>query len=222
MTLFLGPHNSYTVNDSWQSVDQVNAVSVSSTVTRNTVFQAIATLLQSVPQITSPVAINGSVNWRQRVHVHALEFYNAWAGSQGSVLLSGDLYNFTRAVVWETRDNYSVSSTEVMLGVHNPLQTTDCRRILYDRVFGLSTQAFNAADFNAPGVASERCIIPVNQTYDWFTTVAAGTSGWDTKAGNIYVSLQSDSSATPHPLCNFTMRIYFRLLKAGSNSNAGN
>lgn len=219
--MLLGPHNSYNVNDSWQTVDQVNAANVSTAVTRNSVFSAISTLLGSVPQITSPVAVNGSINWRQRVHVHALEFYNSWAGAQGTALLAGDLYNFCRALVWETRDNFAVGTTEALVGVHNALQTSDCKRVLYDKVWPLTSQAFNSGDFNAPGVGAERCIIPVNQTYDWFTLVSAGTSGWDTKSGNIYVSVQSDSSATPHPLVNFSVRVYFRLLKSGSNSNAG-
>lgn len=221
MTLLLGPHNSYNVNDSWQSVDQVNAVSPSSVASRQSIFAAIATLLQTIPQITSPVAVNGSVQWRQRVQIHAVELYHAWAGAQGTALVAGDLYNFGRLVLWETRDNYTVGTTEALVGVHNPLNLVDAKRVYYDRVLGLTSQAFNSADYNAPGLSHERCIIPVNQTYDWFTTVAAGTSGWDTKSGNMFVSYQSDSSVTPHPLLNFSVRVYFRLLKAGSNSNAG-
>ncbi len=220
--LFLGPHNSYAVNDSWQSVDQVNSINVASAVGRTSVFSAIATLLATVPQITSPIAVNGSVQWRQRVQIHALEFYNAWTGSQGTALLAGDLYNFGRILLWETRDNYSVANTtEPLNGVHLPLNLVDSRRIFYDKVVTLPSHAFNAGDYNVPGLSSERCIIVVNQTYDWFTVVSGAATGWDTKSGNIFVSYVSDSTANPHPVLNFSVRIYFRLLKAGSNSNAG-
>lgn len=220
-TLFLGPHNSYVVNDSWQSVDQVNSINVASATGRQSIFAAIATLLATVPQITSPIAVNGSVQWRQRVQVHALELYNAWTGSQGTALVAGDLYNYGRILAWETRDNYSVGTTEALSGVHLPLNLVDARRVFYDKVVALPSHAFNAGDYNVPGLSSERCIIPVNQTFDWFTTVAGAASGWDTKSGNIYISYVSDSTATPHPVLNFSVRIYFRLLKAGSNSNAG-
>lgn len=181
----------------------------------------MANLLATIPQITSPIAVNGSVQWRQRITIAAIDFSYSVVGSQGTALVAGDLYNFTRAIVWETRDSYSLSPNTPLVSVHVPLNNYDCKKVYFDEVQTLPTNAFNSADYNAPGLHHKRVMLPVNQTYDWFTTQVNGLGGWDTKTGNIVCSFVSDSGATPHPTVHFAFRVYFRLLKIGSKSNIG-
>lgn len=209
-----------TVNDSYQTVDYTVSSTVTNGALNQSIFAPIAALLSTVPQITSPVTVSGGIQWRQRVKIHAMEVSVNYVGSQGTAITSGDLYNFVRTVIWETRDSYSVATAVPLLAVHSPLNLVDTSKVHYDVTKTLSSQAFNAADYNAPQTSHDKCLIPVNKLYDWFTVTASGTSGWDTKAGNIFMSAKSDSFATPHPQLEMYVRIYFRLLKAGSNSTA--
>lgn len=217
----LGPHNSYSVNDSYQSIDFTGSTSTSSTVNTQAFLASLANLLSTIPQITSPIAVNGSVQWRQRITISAIDMSFAVVGAQGTALSAGDLYNFTRLVVWETRDSYSLSPNTPLVGVHVPLNNFDCKKVHYDEVQQLPTQAFNSGDYNAPGMYHRRVMLPINQTYDWFTRTVDGSGGWDTKTGNILCSFVSDSALTPHPTIWFSFRVYFRMLKIGSKSNQG-
>jgi hypothetical protein len=214
-----GKFRKIVVNDNYQFVDNKITVNASTTSGRFSLFTQLANLLGTVPQMAEPILQNGNVEWRARIYISHIELRTLCVGSQSNTLVAGDLFNNVRFVVSETRDAFGIASTPTLVGVADPLQVADKRFVHLDHMYNVMTQAFNGAGYNVPGVHNDLFNIPINRTFDWFTLVTTGASGWDTKTGNIECATVSDSSVTPNPSITYTSRIYFKILKSTGRGN---
>jgi len=215
-----GPHRRIVVSDSFQFVDKVLTVNASTTASRFSIFTDIITLLATIPQITDPIIENGNVEWRARIFISHIEMRILAVGSQSNTLVAGDLFNNVRFIVAQNRDSFSIASTPALTGVTAPLELCDTRIVYLDHMYNLMTRAFNGAGYNVPAVQNSLFNVKINECFDFFTLVTVGSTGWDTKVGNIEVATVSDSSVTPNPSLNFTIRTYFKILK-GSDRDRG-
>jgi hypothetical protein len=215
--LVKGRNRHFKVSDVYQFVDRKVTLSVTTTANRFGLFTELLNLLGTVPSMGQAVLFNGSVEWRARIYVHHIEVRILVVGSQSNTLVAGDIYNNVRTLCYETRDGTGVVPTPVLTGVVDPLDTIDARFIHLDHMFNLMTQAFNGAGYNSPGIANEVFNIPIHRTFEFFSPVSTGTSGWETKVGNIWMSTVSDSSVTPNPTMTYTTRLFYQILKPTGN-----
>ncbi len=211
------PRHAYVISDIEQYADLTANASSSTTTTTQSLLTSITAVLAAVPQQSTPSYNNGAVQWKQRILLNRIEIRYRLIGAQATALVAADIFNNVRLLVWETRDSHLVSvANNPLTGVDDPLNVSDVRMIHYDSVIPLCSHAFDSADTNVPDVKTRTVVIPINRMFDFFTTVAAGTSGWDTKVGNIRVSHVSDSSVSPHPTVITTARLYYELVRPTS------
>jgi len=212
-----GKNHKIVVSDSTQFVDHVYSAAVNNSVVRYSLLTDMMNLLASVPQMTDAILVNGSIQWHSRIVFSHVELRLLCIGSQSNTLVAGDIFNNMRILVAETRESWAQTSTAPLVGVTDPLNLIDTRVIHLDKLVSLSSRAFNGAGYNSPGIESDVININLNRAFDIVTPVALGTSGWDTKYGDIEIFLASDSTVTPHPTIVITTRLFYKILK-----NAGN
>jgi len=197
------------VSDREQYVDLNVNGSVSTSVTSGSYLPTLIAMYNATPQATTPVNINGAIQWISAITItHIVEQWK-FIGSQETALVAADLYNTERAVSWYTEDDTTATTTQPLIGTDSQLNLQDVREVYHDITVPLISRAIEGTD-NVPDMKVRRINIPVNRRFDFFTAVAAGTSGWQTKKGDLRYSVISDSSVVPSPTYFLTARVYFR------------
>lgn len=201
------------MSNSLQYVDVERPLgNVSSTVGSISMFDPIFTLFQAAPQMTKAVYQDGGVRWRQSLWLSHMEVRFRCVGAESTAVLPADVHNVVRMILWETPDETLITTASPLATIDDPLNTGDVRRIYCDKTFLLESLAFTASDYNSPQMKFWNVNFPIQRRFDLLSNTAAGTSGWFTKAGNIQLSVVSDSAAIPHPQYVFTCRLYFKML----------
>jgi len=139
-----------------------------------------------------------------------MEVTATFTGSEGTALAAADLYNRIRICFFYTPVPSADNPAIPLYDVTGFCNITDVKTIYFDKVFSLPSQAFNSADYNAPGMQSLKKTIVVNRNLEWNNyTSSPEVNYWYTRAGNLYVAYVSDSSATPHPSLEMRTRLYY-------------
>jgi hypothetical protein len=167
-------------------------------------------ILGGYPILARPSFVNNVIIWQTRVRLSRMVVKWRAVGSTGGFVTPGDLYNTMRCVIYKTDEEYATVNIEPLVSVDGGLDLEDTRTVFYDKTILLPTQAFDSSTgTNIPMLASGCLEIPLNLALDCFTSVNAGTSGWNTKLGDLVFSVVSDSSVTPHPSFVCTIRVYY-------------
>ncbi len=189
--------------------------SVSTTVSGGT------TILGQLMQDSDGVLASSPATWRisltandrqynSLIRLHHMKLRNRVVGAQANSLLSGDLYNTVRFVLYDTSVRYLSSNSSIISDVDGFPDTADVNKVLYDVQYSLPSQAFDSATgYNVPQVLSDEKTFQLNRKLVCWTNANAGTSGWNTREGDILFDVVSDSSAAPHPTISIYFRIYY-------------
>lgn len=171
-------------------------------------------ILASFPQITTPVYSGTSIDFFAKVRIKSIMASVNFRGSEGTALLAADLYNQVRAALWTTGVVYSVNPVEPLESqTHMWPNNVDLQEMLLDVKYDLPSVSFEPSTrYNAPYMRTYRVHIPVNRTFDCVTQTNTGTNDWDTKDGNIWFSIVSDSTTSPHPEMTCAFRVFYELL----------
>lgn len=172
-------------------------------------------ILASFPQISTPVYSGSSIDFYCKIHVKAILISIAFHGAEGTALLAADIYNEVRTALWTTGVVYSISPVEALeTDVHQWPNTVDMQDMLLDLKFDLPSISFEPSTrYNAPSLRTYRMLVPVNRTFDCVTQSNTGTTGWDTKDGNILFSAVTDSTASPHPIMYSNSRVFYEIIR---------
>ncbi len=182
--------------------------------TTSTILGPIHDTFVDNPQITKPIAFGaGTIRYQAAVVIHGLCLRYRLVGAQSNVLASGDLFNSSRQIVWETGATYQDTTIAIGTGLDNWYDNSDIVKIHHDHTVCLPMQAYNSASgYNAPDVRVVERYIPINRRYDWFSTNNPPTV-WDTKRGDILFNFISDSGVSPHPTLWCSIRIYYDMIQ---------
>lgn len=194
----------------WFVLDQA----VSSTLTSYSVLSQIAVQFNATPQITKPITFGaGTIRYQAAVQLHGVVVKIRTIGAQATTLLYGDLYNSIRTMLYISGSTLSDTPDSVGAGVDTMFNQTDVTKLLLDHTFDLPSTAYiQSNSYNVPNVKSQYVYIPINQRFDFFTT-GTSTTNWDTRKNNLVFTHVSDSSATPHPQLNVSIRMYYDLIQ---------
>jgi hypothetical protein len=149
----------------------------------------------------------------QKVRIDYMEILVGLTQSQATALAASDLYNRVRFALVLTGETF-------LAPVHTPYLSTnvsasmgditETQKVYLDLVQSLTSQAFNAADYNAPQVKDFRFHVPLNLTLDCVSTTASGSGAtWDTRKFNLWFENVSDSSVAPHPAITYSARVFY-------------
>jgi hypothetical protein len=207
--LILGPSGSMVVSDRLQYVDTIVNGTVTTTGVTGSLLANLAALYASFPQSTTPVMINGTAQWVSAVTVTHIDIQWKFVGSQETTLVNADLYNTMRGIVYYTDNHTGEAPVSPLVGTDQQLDLQDVAEIYCDHNKVLPSQASESA-VNVPDLWIGRVQRPVNRAFDWYTTVAAGTSNWFTRRGDIYYAVISDSSIIPSPTFFLSARVFFQ------------
>jgi len=172
-------------------------------------------ILGSFPQTTIPVITGTSTTWYQEVRITDMLLSVSCIGSQSNALLAADLYNRIRTYFCWTGKSFSTANV-------NPAGSSlvlwpvmqDITEVLFDANFDLPSVSFDTTNTtNTPMVRTWRGRIPINKTLQCFSSSATGTSGWDTKEGDLILALISDSAVTPNPTVSINARIFYDIIR---------
>jgi len=193
------------------------ATTANTTAAQQSVLAPLMTnILAAFPQTTIPVIQGTTVTWYQEIRITDILVSIDVIGSQSNTIVAGDLFNRLRSYLFWTGKSYSTTNV-------NPASASsygswplmqDVDRILLDINFDLPSVSFDSTSAtNTPMVRTYRARLPVNRTLECFTSVAAGTSGWDTKEYDLIVAHQSDSSVLPNPQIIYNLRCYYDIVR---------
>lgn len=133
-------------------------------------------------------------------------------GSEGNALVSGDLFNRIRFIIWETEFPFSATNTPTW-DIDNQTDFKYVSKIHFDEVISLSAPSFDTAAVLAiPGTKSLCIDLPIRMPFEALsTTTAAGLPTlFDTRRNNLRYAFVSDSSVAPSPTLSGSVRMYFR------------
>jgi len=172
-------------------------------------------ILASFPQISTPVYSGSSIDFYAKIRVKAIMVSVAFRGSEGTALAAADIYNQVRAALWTTGVVYSITPVETLeTQIHQWPNTVDLQEMLLDVKFDLPAVTFEPSTrYNAPFMRTYRTMIQVNRTFDCVTQSNTGTTGWDTKDGNILFSAVSDSTTSPNPEMSTACRVFYEIIR---------
>jgi hypothetical protein len=170
-------------------------------------------LLATAPQTGMPYFQSSkNIAYKNRIHLHHLEIDLTCASSQSTVLLASDIFNVIRLAIYKTGETYQSSNENYLTGITTGTNTVDVDRIYADWSVVLSSQAFNAADYNSPGVKNFQFRIPINEDIRCYTMNGANTV-WETDKSDWIFEYVSDSSVTPHPYIDYNIRCFFSIIR---------
>jgi len=192
----------------------LTGVSSISTMTTNSILGPITDQLTANPQIAKPVSFGaGTIRYQAAIMIHGLCMRYRVVGAQANILASGDLFNSSRQIIWESGASYQDTTLAIGTGLDNWYDNSDIVRIHHDHVANLPSQAYNTSSgFNVPNVVVVEKYLPINRRYDWFSTNNPPTV-WDTKKGDILLNFISDSGVVPHPTIWVSIRIYYDFIQ---------
>lgn len=169
-------------------------------------------ILQQFPAHAKPYYRNGAFGLRQRITLLRVELTYQVIGAQSNAILSADIYNTVRLAVFSTGVSYLDTNAEYLTGTLTGPNPDQARRIYYDKVHVLMTNAWNASSgYNSPGVQTVQKSVPLNMVLDTSSTTTSGSgTDWRTDGSDLIINYVSDSSVSPHPTVQLTARIYFK------------
>lgn len=193
------------------------STSVSTSVTNLYPLDALlgsAGILQAYPQRSTPVYMNGTYRLRTRIHISRIEFRLIFVGAVSNAVLAADLYNTIRAAMHLSGTDYSALGADYLAAVNQGTNITDCKRIYFDRVLALPSQAYDVTITTpTPQVLTWSGYFEPNLPLDCFSTNATGSgAAWDTNGLDIDMEFVSDSSLAPHPSVSGSVRLVFEYM----------
>lgn len=177
-------------------------------------LSAASGILQAFPQHATPVYQAGTFRLKTKVRITRFEFTFDLAGSQSNTLVPADLYNYMRIAVIKTGKTYANSNINYLTSVHGGTNLQDVQQILADKIFGLTSQAFDTTNYNAPQLDSWRFSIDCDWITVFYSTNATGVgAAWENQEGDLMVELVSDSTLAPNPVSTVHCRVFFDFQK---------
>lgn len=175
----------------------------------------LVAVFQTNPQITKPVTYGSSnTRYQASVIIHGICIRMRAIGAQGTTLLYGDLYNSIRCRLHISGSTFADAPDSLGGGVDLWYDTGDVVRMLYDHLFDLPSTAYNSASgYNVPNVRSDGVYIPLGMRFDFFSLGASAAGNWDSRKNDIVLTYVSDSSATPHPVLQSSIRLYYDIVQ---------
>lgn len=172
---------------------------------------AAGSLFPSNLQTHRLVSSSGSAQYLHNLQLAYLDLAYSVSQSQANNLIAADLFNRVRVCVWWTEDPYRETVLPTW-SVDDQPDWREVKKVLYDEIHVLVSQAFDSTNFNAPGVAARKLRIDLGQYLETLSTGSSG-SNWDTRRGNLVLTVTSDSGLAPHPVITYRARLYYKDLE---------
>ncbi len=187
---------------------------VTTTAAVTSVLTPIVSQFTNNPQITKPITYgNGNVRYQASIMLHGAVCKFRIVGAQGTGFLAGDFFNSVRLRLHISGSTYADNPDALGGGLDQWYDTGDVVRLLHDQTYNLPSTAFDSANgYNCPNVKTDQFYIPINIRLDFFSTNATATL-WDTRKYDMILSWVSDSTVTPHPSLNTSIRLYYDLIQ---------
>jgi hypothetical protein len=151
---------------------------------------------------------------RGRVTVKRIEMRVFWTGAQSNILAAGDYYNIGRLAFYKVGAAYS-DATELYLGqgLTPGTDIDDVSKVYLDKTYTLSSTAFNfSSGYNVPATKTDFLSMDCSIPFQIYSTTTTGTgAAWNTVKDCLKIEAVSDSSLTPHPTLDISVRFFFVL-----------
>ena len=138
-----------------------------------------------------------------------LELRFTTTGSEGTALAAADLYNRIRTCLFWTPLTSGITPANPLSDVASFCDPQDVSAIYSDVIEAMPSQAFNSADYNAPGIRVRRERHILNKSMEWKVTGDPAANYWYSLSGNLMLAYVSDSSASPHPTLEIAVRVWY-------------
>jgi len=175
----------------------------------------LMTILAANPQYSIPVQTGGAVQWYNQVRLTKMLVKVGVTGSEGGVIAAADLYNKLRAnIVWTNNSFSDTTTVTSLIDVDTFEDFHDYEEVLARWDFDLPSVSYDTSDsVNVPMLRHWTGEISLNKMIECYSNVPAGTSGWDTKSGNMFYGVVSDSAASPNPQYKINARIFYDIVR---------
>lgn len=187
--------------------------SVTSTAAQTTLLGAFQTQLQNSAHLwTSRVTAKGgtiTTEYCAMMRITRVEVQYTLTGAVGTALASADMFNRVRVCLFKTP--FPIFETPIipLYDVESFCDLADVAFIYKDTIDVLPSNAFDASDYNSPGMRSRKFTFSVNEIYQWRVAGLPTTDTWVTRQKDIKLAYVSDSSVSPHPSMDFRCRFFF-------------
>lgn len=129
-------------------------------------------------------------------------------GAQSNTLVAGDLFNRCRLLIWYSEYPYSASSLPGWT-IDSMTDFRIVQKMFVDKTFNLPSQAFyTTSGYNVPQCITYDRSLPIGRLFESYS-VNPLADQWDTRKGNVYISLVSDSAISPGPFVSGSVRLYY-------------
>lgn len=153
---------------------------------------------------------------RLKVHILGIHINGYVRGSQGNALVAADLFNNIRMrIIWSS-NTYTESPTSITTApttLFSPFDDREVKKVYMDKLFYLPSISFDSSNYNVPTQRSFKKYIKINRVINCFSTTDADTTTtWDTQTGDLVLQAYSDSSVTPNPNLDYSVRLYYKYI----------
>jgi hypothetical protein len=178
-------------------------------------LQPLMTILAAFPQFSIPVPTGNAVQWYNQIKLTKMLVKFSCTGSEGGVISAADLFNKLRAnIVWTDNSFSDTTTVTSLIDVNKFEDFHDYEEVLARWDFDLPSVSYDTSDsVNVPMVRHWTGEIPLNKMIECYSNVPAGTSGWDTKSGNMFFGVVSDSAVSPNPSYQIDARIFYDIVR---------
>jgi hypothetical protein len=204
-------------NRLYRYFDADTDLSISTVPTQNTLLGQLLTtnvgILPKFPSLWNPATSGNDPMLTCDILITRIDIRAVFVGAQSNALLAGDLYNSIRLLVWLSGRPFGEATANPLTDIIKFIKPQEALKVYLDYVAPLPTMAFDSQNgYNAPQVIHKAWSINTNIHLPCYTETDTGTSGWTTKQKNLAISAVSDSSVAPHPVLNFSARMYYTVL----------
>lgn len=155
--------------------------------------------------------LGGVYDFKGKIRVIRLLMRLNLVGSQSNTIVAGDLFNRIRVLVFYTNSNFLGTAAFNSFTIDTMPDLRDAR-IMHDKIYNLPTQAFDSlSNYNVPDCKTVDINIYENRNFEVFSTQGGVT--WDTKRGDYYVYVCSDSTVAPNPTLTGSCRLIYKMVK---------
>lgn len=201
-----------------QSTYQQHFYSVSTTLTSQKVLSDLLAvrLPQSNLDNTLPLySLPGDAFKKLKVLVTGVYVHAQIRGNTGTGIASADLFNNIRMRMFWTDNSYSDNiELKNPSNTHAPLDNRDVARVYFDKSYYLPTISFDPSGYAVPTQKIFKRFVRINRVIECFSiSDTSSSTAWDTKKGDLYFSVWSDSSLTPHPSVDVSFQVYYKYMQ---------